>query len=130
MRAELFGKTADGTDIYRVEIGTGGLTARLMSWGATLQDLRLEGHAPPLVLGFDDFDSYRAHSPYFVAEACCKNSLSAKPRDRDGGVGGAAAADDGGITGTALFRPGRRFIELEHEIDHGRAGCKNGCHGS
>ena len=64
---ELFGKAADGADVERVTISGGGLTAKIMSWGATLQDLRLEGHLPSLVLGFPDFDSYPAHSPYFGA---------------------------------------------------------------
>ncbi|MEX3011562.1 aldose epimerase family protein [Hoeflea sp. TYP-13] len=69
MQREIFGNTADGTDIERVEIHGGGLTARLMSWGATLQDLHLEGHSPSLVLGFSEFDSYPAYSPYFGATA-------------------------------------------------------------
>ena len=62
---ELFGRTAAGEDVHRVTLEGGGLTARIMTWGATLQDLRLEGHAPPLTLGFPDFDSYPRYSPYF-----------------------------------------------------------------
>lgn len=64
---DVFGRTADGTEIERVTISGGGLTAKIMNWGATLQDLRLDGHGPSLVLGFPDFDSYPAHSPYFGA---------------------------------------------------------------
>lgn len=67
MATEIFGTTEDGTEVARVEIRGGGLTAKLMSWGATLQDLRFDGHGPSLVLGFPDFDSYPAHSPYFGA---------------------------------------------------------------
>ena len=63
--AELFGRTAAGEDVHRVAIEGGGLKAWIMTWGATLQQLRLEGHAPPLTLGFPDFDSYPRHSPYF-----------------------------------------------------------------
>jgi aldose 1-epimerase len=40
-----------------------------MTWGAVLQDLRFEGHAPPLVLGFEKFEDYPGHSPYFGAIA-------------------------------------------------------------
>ena len=65
MAVEEFGQTADGETVHRVTIEGGGLTARIMSWGATLQELRLEGHAEPLTLGFPDFASYPAHSPYF-----------------------------------------------------------------
>lgn len=65
MTVEAFGQTAAGEIVHRVTLQAGGLTARIMSWGATLQDLRLEGHAPPLTLGFDRFESYPEHSPYF-----------------------------------------------------------------
>ncbi len=64
---EVFGTTRDGEPIYRVRIAGGGLTASILTWGAVIQDLRLEGHEPPLVLGFDSFDAYPAHSPYFGA---------------------------------------------------------------
>jgi aldose 1-epimerase len=64
---ELFGRTAQGEDVHRVEIAAGGLRAKVLSWGAVLQDLRLEGHAAPLVLGFETFDPYPAYSPYFGA---------------------------------------------------------------
>ena len=62
---ELFGRTAEGEEVHRVTLEGGGLRARIMTWGATLQELRLEGHGSPLTLGFPDFDSYPRHSPYF-----------------------------------------------------------------
>ena len=68
-RPELFGRTAAGEDVHRVTLEGGGLTARIMTWGATLQELRLEGHAPPLTLGFPDFDSYPRYSALFRADA-------------------------------------------------------------
>ena len=34
-----------------------------------IQDLRIDGHRPPVVLGFESFDDYPAHSPYFGAVA-------------------------------------------------------------
>ena len=63
--AELFGRTEAGDEVYRATISGGGLTARIMTWGAALQDLRLEGHDAPLTLGFPDFASYPRYSPYF-----------------------------------------------------------------
>ena len=61
MTIEAFGQTAGGETVHRVTISGGGLTAKIMTWGATLQDLRLEGHAAPLTLGFPDFESYPLH---------------------------------------------------------------------
>jgi len=66
---EKFGKTDDGLAVHRFTISGGGLTAHVMSWGAVLQDLRLAGHDAPLVLGFDRFADYPAHSPYMGAIA-------------------------------------------------------------
>ena len=67
LNQEIFGHTKEYDSIYRVCLTGGGLTANIITWGAVLQDLRLEGHAPPLVLGFENFDSYPAHSPNFGA---------------------------------------------------------------
>jgi aldose 1-epimerase len=64
---EIFGTTDTGEPVYRVRIASGGLTASVITWGAVIQDLRLEGHQPPLVLGFETFDLYPLHSPYFGA---------------------------------------------------------------
>ncbi len=57
----------EGETVRRVTIAGGGLTARVMTWGAAIQDLRLAGHPAPLVLGFDSFDPYPVHSPFFGA---------------------------------------------------------------
>ncbi|MCV3240847.1 aldose epimerase family protein [Mesorhizobium sp. ZC-5] len=66
---ELFGTTEEGEAVQRFAISGGGLGANIMTWGAVLQDLRLAGHEAPLVLGFERFDDYPAHSPYFGAAA-------------------------------------------------------------
>jgi aldose 1-epimerase len=63
--AELFGTTEAGEEVHRVTLKGGGLTAKVMTWGAALQDLRLDRHQPPLVLGFPDFASYPKYSSYF-----------------------------------------------------------------
>lgn len=60
-----FGQCPEG-EVRRVTISGGGLTAHIINWGATLQDLRLEGHPAPLVLGFDTFEPYPG-SPHFGA---------------------------------------------------------------
>ena len=64
---EIFGKTASGETVYRVTLTGGGLTAKVMTWGAVIQDLRLEGHEPPLMLGFETFEDYPRYSSYFGA---------------------------------------------------------------
>ncbi|MGB3501499.1 MAG: aldose epimerase family protein [Mesorhizobium sp.] len=69
MDGSLFGIAPEGEPVHRHRIHAGGLTATIMQWGAVLQDLRLEGHSSPLVLGFSSFDDYPASSPYFGAIA-------------------------------------------------------------
>ena len=65
--AEPFGWMPDGQEVRRVTIQGGGLTAKIINWGAVIQDLRLVGHTDPLVLGFEDFRFYPVHSPHFGA---------------------------------------------------------------
>lgn len=77
MTCETFGTMPDGQAVERVTLSGGGLTASILGYGAVLQDLRLDGHAPPLVLGFDRFDHYLAHSRYFGATAGrCANRIA------------------------------------------------------
>ncbi|OUS08458.1 hypothetical protein A9Q96_03165 [Rhodobacterales bacterium 52_120_T64] len=64
-----FGQMPDGTEVHRIKLTGYGLVANVLTYGAVLQDLRLDGHEPSLVLGFEDFPSYLAHSPYFGATA-------------------------------------------------------------
>ncbi|GAB4348332.1 MAG: galactose mutarotase [Oricola sp.] len=66
---EEWGQLASGEPVQRVTISGGGLTARIITRGAAVQDLRLEGHAAPLVLGFETIADYERHSPYFGAIA-------------------------------------------------------------
>ena len=65
LNKEIFGHTEDGQSVYRVRLTGGGLRANIITWGAVLQDLRLEGHEPPLVLGFNEFQYYPAHSQQY-----------------------------------------------------------------
>ena len=66
---DVFGHTEAGEAVHRLTISDGTLTATIMSWGAAVQDLRLQGHESSLVLGFQNFADYPAHSPYFGATA-------------------------------------------------------------
>lgn len=64
---EVFGHMPSGEPVHRIVIQGGGLTAHVLTYGSVIQDLRLDGHAAPLVLGFENFADYLAHSPYFGA---------------------------------------------------------------
>lgn len=64
---QVFGQTSSGEQVYRVRLEGGGLTAHVLTWGSVIQDLRLEGHAAPLVLGFERFEDYPLYSSYFGA---------------------------------------------------------------
>lgn len=71
-----FGALADGSPVDAVGMEGGGLSATILTHGAVLQDLRLAGHRPPLVLGFERLDAYLAHSPFFGATAGrCANRI-------------------------------------------------------
>jgi aldose 1-epimerase len=66
-RSDIFGVGADEETVTRVFLKGGGLTAQVLTWGAVIQDLRLDGHDAPLVLGFETMPDYLAYSPYFGA---------------------------------------------------------------
>ncbi|WP_176082702.1 aldose epimerase family protein [Martelella sp. HB161492] len=73
---EVFGTTETGETVYRVTITGGGLTAKIINWGAVIQDLRMDGHDAPLVLGYPTFEPYPAHSPFFGATpGRCSNRI-------------------------------------------------------
>lgn len=82
---DVFGTLPDGQEVHRIRISGGGLSASLLTYGAVLQDLRLSGHAPALVLGFDEMPPYLAHSPYFGATAGrCANRIRGGSFQMDG----------------------------------------------
>ena len=66
---EIWGHLASGEAVHRIALSGGGLRAHVVTRGATIQELFLHGHDAPLVLGFDRFEDYEAHSPYFGATA-------------------------------------------------------------
>lgn len=62
-----FGMLPDGTPVDRVSIVGGGLTANILTYGATVQDLRLDGVDHPLVLGAPVLKPYLGPMTYFGA---------------------------------------------------------------
>ncbi|MEM6548620.1 MAG: aldose epimerase family protein [Pseudomonadota bacterium] len=67
MAVEPFGEAAEGVPVERVTLSAHGLTVRLLTWGATVQDLWLDEVDHPLVLGFKDLEGYLASPGYFGA---------------------------------------------------------------
>lgn len=64
---EVFATAPDGSQIRRVTISNGGAHASLISWGATLQDFRLDGVDHSFVLGSPSFEPYLGTMNYFGA---------------------------------------------------------------
>lgn len=78
MKARKYGTWTDGTEILEAEIAAGDLSAKVLSWGAVVRDLRLRGHGPPLVLGLNSLEDYARHSRHFGAIAGrCANRIGA-----------------------------------------------------
>lgn len=64
---QIFGTLPDGRDVHRISLQSGGLSAQVLTLGAIVQDLRLDGVAHPLVLGCPDVASYLGPARYFGA---------------------------------------------------------------
>ncbi|MDG1432285.1 MAG: galactose mutarotase [Paracoccaceae bacterium] len=62
---ELWGEAPDGTKVNRVRISNGDLTAHILSFGATVQDLRFGDSDFSLVLGYPNFEPYKTNPNYF-----------------------------------------------------------------
>lgn len=65
--AQVWGHMPDGRAVQRVTLRGGGLTAHVLTLGAIVQDLRLQGVAHPLVLGGDTLADYLGPMQYFGA---------------------------------------------------------------
>ncbi len=73
----VFGALPDGRTVEEVTLRGGGLTAKVIAWGAVVRDLRLDGRGHPLVLGLDRLGDYIDHSPHFGAIAGrCANRVA------------------------------------------------------
>lgn len=139
MGTEKFGETESGDAVHRVTINGGGLTASILSWGATLQDLRLAGHEKPLVLGFTNFADYLNHSPFFGATpGRCANRI-AHGRFRLDGVDYQLDCNEGGLhhlhggrdgIGKRVWRiadQGSDHVRLEIDDPDGHMGYPGNC---
>lgn len=62
-----FGRLPDGRTVQRLELAGGGLRLALLTHGARVQDLRLDGIAHPLVLGAPELGPYLDGMCYFGA---------------------------------------------------------------
>lgn len=65
--AEHFGTDPEGGAVRRIRLAGGGLRASVLTWGAVVQELRLDGHDRPLTFGFERLDDYVAHSVFYGA---------------------------------------------------------------
>lgn len=65
--ARVWGQMPDGRAVQRVCLSAHGLTAHVLTLGAIVQDLRLDGIAHPLVLGGDTLAPYLGPMQYFGA---------------------------------------------------------------
>jgi len=54
----VFGQTPSGDTVHRIALAGGGLSATVLTYGAIVQDLRLDGFDHPLVLGSDTLEPY------------------------------------------------------------------------
>ncbi|NSY40178.1 aldose epimerase family protein [Leisingera sp. ANG59] len=64
---DLIGIASDETEVHALWIGGGPVMARVMTWGASLVDLRLAGVEHSLVLGSVDYTAYLGPMQYFGA---------------------------------------------------------------
>lgn len=62
-----FGTLSDGRSVAAIELSAGAMSARIVTYGARLQSLRLRGVAHDLTLGSDRLADYEAAMPYHGA---------------------------------------------------------------
>lgn len=62
-----FGTTADGRAVQKITLACGDLTAKLLTWGAVLQSVRLAGVGHDLTLGSDRLADYEGEMRYHGA---------------------------------------------------------------
>ena len=85
---DLFGVAADGTPIRAFDLRSGAVSARVIEWGAALQDLRFAGEDRPLVLGFPTLADYEADTEHVGAVVGrCANRLGGGRFEIDGAAG-------------------------------------------
>ncbi len=104
---DVFGFLPDGREVHRITISSGQLSARFLTWGAVLQEIRMDGLANSLTLGLSSLDEYLMHSKYFGATAGrCANR-----------IGNGEFVLDG-----KTFRVDKNFLD-RHQLHGGADGC-------
>ena len=61
---QVFGVTADGTQVEKLTLRAGDLTVSVLTWGAVLQSVRLDGVTHDLTLGSDTLSDYEGNLRY------------------------------------------------------------------
>lgn len=80
-----FGQLPDGTTVQEVTLKKGPLEASVLTLGAIIRDLKVDGQS--VVLGFEDLQSYLDHSPYFGAiVGRCANRIAGGKLSIDGSM--------------------------------------------
>lgn len=67
MTIDVFGHMPNGQPVQRIRLRAGGLQANILTLGAIVQDLRMNGVAHPLVLGAETLAPYLGPMHYFGA---------------------------------------------------------------
>lgn len=139
MMREHFGVLPTGEVVERVTLVGGGLTANILTYGAVIHDLRLDGHQPALVLGFETLQSYLDHSPFFGATpGRCSNRIADGVFSIDGsafhlernekGVTHLHGGSDGlAVRNWEIVDLGADFVVLGITDPDGRAGYPGNC---
>nr|WP_067289419.1 aldose epimerase family protein [Marinobacterium profundum] len=85
-QTEVFGYLNNGIPVQRLWLRRGKLRAAILTYGATLQDLRLEGVEHPLVLGATELEPYLDDMSYFGANVGRVANRLAGGHARIGGI--------------------------------------------
>lgn len=101
---QIFGLTPEGKEIHAFELAGGGLTARILTWGGILQDLRLDGVPYSLVLGFADLECYLNSKAYLGANV---GRFANRIANGQAKIAGRAYQLDGNFLGKHLLHGGR-----------------------
>ncbi|GAA0779721.1 galactose mutarotase [Roseibium denhamense] len=79
----IFGTLPDGTDVEEITLKKGQLEASILTYGALVRDLKVNGQS--VVLGFDTLQSYLDHPRYFgVIAGRCANRIAGGRMTIDG----------------------------------------------
>ncbi len=107
---ERFGELPDGHGVERVRIGSGAMRAELLTYGARVTSLTLDGHAGSLVLGTSRIEPYLRDMAYYGA-------LVGRFANR---IGNAAFSIDGNRFDTTPNFRRRHTLHGGHDGLHGR----------